>query len=101
VNENNAALYDRMLATEDLLRPVRRRRGLGADTWLAAWEASNPEDPRLERDDDLLSVARYVAMLGGHLEVRAVFEDEEIVLLREPEVDRPEPEKVDRPEPER
>ena len=85
VNESNYRLYERMLATEDLLRPVRRRRGLGADVWLSAWEASNPSDPRLERDDDLLSVARYVAALGGHLEVRAVFEDEEVLLLREPE----------------
>ena len=85
VNENNYALYEQMLATEDRLRPVRTRRGLGADAWLAAWEASNPDDPRLERDDDLLSVARYVATLGGHLEVRAVFDEEEVLLLKVPE----------------
>jgi hypothetical protein len=85
VNPNNAELYSRMLEIEQLLEPLRRLRGLGADAWEEAWEASNQADPRLERDDDLLSVARYVEMLGGRLEVRAVFPDEAIVLLSEPE----------------
>jgi hypothetical protein len=84
VNENNLALYDRMLAIEQKLEPLRRLRGLGADAWEGAWAASNQDDPRLERDDDLLSVARYVQMLGGRLELRAVFGDEEVVLLTEP-----------------
>jgi hypothetical protein len=30
------------------------------------------------------ALMRYVAALGGHLEVRAVFPDETITLLREP-----------------
>ncbi len=85
VNPDNAALYDRMLDAERLLDPVRRRRGLPPDAWQTAWEASNPPDPRLDRDDDLLSIARYVSMLGGRLELRAVFDDdEEVLLLREP-----------------
>jgi hypothetical protein len=84
VNDANYALYERLLAVERLLDHVRRRRGLGANAWDDAWEASNRPDPRIERDDDLLSVARYVAMLGGHLELRAVFDDEEVLLLREP-----------------
>ena len=84
VNPNNAALYDRMLAIEETLEPLRRLRGLGTDAWEQAWAASNQDDPRLERDDDLLSVARYVQMLGGRLEVRAVFPDEAVVLLSEP-----------------
>ena len=85
VNENNYRLYEQMLEVEHVLMPIRRRRGLSAAAWLDAWEASNQSDPRIERDDDLLSVARYVAALGGRLEVRAVFDDEEVVLLREPE----------------
>ena len=84
VNENNAALYDRMLEAERVLEPIRRRRGVPPDAWQTAWEASNPPDPKLDRDDDLLSIARYVSMLGGRLELRAVFEDEEVLLLREP-----------------
>jgi hypothetical protein len=85
VNPNNAALYSRMLEVEQRLTPLRRLRGLGANAWLDAWEASNQDDPRLERDDDLLTIARYVEMLGGRLEVRAVFPDEAVVLLSEPE----------------
>ena len=84
VNENNLALYGRMLAIERTLDPLRRLRGLGANAWEAAWETSNRDDPRVERDDDLLSIARYVQMLGGRLEVRAVFPDEAVVLLTEP-----------------
>ena len=86
VNESNAALYDRMLDCEVILDPARRRRRLAEAAWSAAWEASNQPDPRIERDDDLLSLARYVATLGGRLEVRAVFDDEEVLLLREPEL---------------
>lgn len=90
VNENNAALYDRMLDCEVILDPIRRRRRLAEAAWSAAWEASSQPDPQIERDDDLLSLARYVASLGGHLELRAVFDDEEVLLLREPEApDRP------------
>ena len=84
VNENNSALYDAMLACERILDPVRRRRGVPQDAWSAAWEASNQANPRIERDADLLSIARYVSLLGGHLELRAVFGDEEVLLLREP-----------------
>ena len=84
VNENNAALYDRMLAIEGLLDPIRRRRGASEGAFVEAMEAANQPDPRVERDADLLSIARYVAMLGGHLELRAVFAEETVLLLREP-----------------
>jgi hypothetical protein len=39
-----------------------------------------------DRREDLYlaALARYVAALGGHIEVRAVFEGEEILVRREP-----------------
>ena len=34
--------------------------------------------------DELVSLTKVVEALGGHVEVRAVFDDETITLLREP-----------------
>ena len=64
---------------------MRRRRGL-SDTALGdAIEASESADDGDRHDDVYLdALARYVAALGGHLEVRAVFPDETITLLRQP-----------------
>jgi hypothetical protein len=73
LNEERVALYRRLMDAEGRLEEVRRRRGVSA-TALDAGES----------DDYLSTLARYVAELGGHLEVRAVFPDESITLLREP-----------------
>jgi DNA-binding XRE family transcriptional regulator len=65
---------------------VRRRRGVSQATIAAALEVSQPNVSRIEQEDDvyLSTLARYVAALGGHLEVRAVFPEETITLLRDP-----------------
>ena len=51
---------------------------------------SQPNVSRIEQEEDvyLSTLARYVAALGGHLEVLAVFEDETVTLLREPGEER-------------
>jgi transcriptional regulator with XRE-family HTH domain len=68
------------------LAEVRRRRGVSQATIAAALEVSQPNVSRIEQQDDvyLSTLARYVAALGGHLEVQAVFPEETITLLREP-----------------
>jgi hypothetical protein len=42
---------------------------------------------RIEQEEDvyLSTLARYVAALGGHLEVLAVFPEETVTVLREPD----------------
>jgi hypothetical protein len=52
-----------------------------------ALEVSQPNVSRIEQEDDvyLSTLARYVSALGGHLEVLAVFPEETITLLREPD----------------
>lgn len=74
------------------LAEVRHRRGISQTTIADALEVSQPNISRIEQEDDvyLSTLARYVAALGGHLEVLAVFPEETITVLREPEQPSPE-----------
>lgn len=68
------------------LADVRRRRGISQATMAETLDVSQPNISRIEAEDDvyLSTLARYVAALGGHLEVRAVFAEETVTLLRDP-----------------
>jgi transcriptional regulator with XRE-family HTH domain len=68
------------------LAEARRRRGVSQAAIADALEVSQPNVSRIEQQDDvyLSTLARYIAALGGHLEVLAVFPEETITLLREP-----------------
>lgn len=84
LNEQRVAMYGRLMDAEERLEPVRRRQGV-SDTALGdAIQAS--ESANGDRFDDVYldALTRYVAALGGHLEVQAVFPEETITLLREP-----------------
>ncbi len=85
LNETRVAIYRRLMDAEARLEAVRRRRGVGETALAEALELSESGGPH-ERDEDvyLETLARYVAALGGHLEVQAVFPEETITVLREP-----------------
>jgi hypothetical protein len=85
LNEQRVAMYGRLMEAEERLEPVRQRRGV-SDTALGdAIEASESAHDGDRHDDVYLdALTRYVAALGGHLEIRAVFPEETITLLREP-----------------
>jgi len=87
LNEARVATYKRLMEAELRLAAVRRRRGVSQAAVARALEVSQPNVSRIEQEDDvyLSTLARYIAALGGHLEVRAVFPDETITVLREPE----------------
>jgi transcriptional regulator with XRE-family HTH domain len=87
VNESLVAAYRRLMDAEVRLNDLRRRRGLSQAALAEALEVSQPNVSRIERGDDLYlsTLARYVAALGGRLELRAVFPEETVTLLREPE----------------
>ncbi len=83
LNEKRMAGYGRLMDAEARLDEMRRRRGV-SDTALGdALEESESEGS--QGDVYLTTLARYLAALGGHLEVRAVFPEETITLLREPD----------------
>jgi hypothetical protein len=87
VNEQRAALHARLMRAQELI--ARARYGHGVDDQLVQ-DALDAADNRLseaEQRDDLYvsALAHFVEALGGQLEVRAVF-DEDIVVVR-PEPD--------------
>jgi transcriptional regulator with XRE-family HTH domain len=71
---------------ETRLAELRARRGLSQAAIADALDVSQPNVSRIEQEDDLYlsTLARYVAALGGYLEVRAVFPEETVTLVREP-----------------
>lgn len=86
LNEGSVDTYKRLMEAGVRLAEVRRRRGMSQAKLAEALEVSQPNVSRIEQEDDvyLSTLARYVAALGGQLEVRAIFPDETITLLREP-----------------
>jgi hypothetical protein len=87
VNERRVAAYQRLLEAGEQLSQARHRHG---ESWatiekaLAASELSESEVP-VEPDLYLTTLTRFVAALGGHVEIRAVFADETITVRREPD----------------
>lgn len=82
LNESRVATYARLMEAEQRLAHVSRRRGVSEAAIADTLELKDADE---HQDDVYLStLARYVAALGGHLEVRAVFPDETITLLHEP-----------------
>lgn len=88
LNEERMALYRRVIeadlrAGELRLGELRRRRGVNQTDVADALDVSQPNISRIELQDDvyLSTLARYVAALGGDLEIRAVFADESVPLI--------------------
>jgi len=89
LNERNVAAYKRLMDAEVRLGELRARRGLSQASIAEALDVSQPNVSRIEREHDLYlsTLARYVAALDGHLELRAVFDDETVTLLTLPPPD--------------
>jgi hypothetical protein len=75
--------YRRLMDAETRLDAVRERRGLDPSAIGDALDAIEGDQPAIDIEDDLYLrvVSQYVAELGGRLEVRAVFSDENVLLL--------------------
>jgi transcriptional regulator with XRE-family HTH domain len=85
------ALYQRIVDAElrlgELrLAELRRGRGVSQATVADALDVSQPNISRIEQSDDLRlsTLNRYVAALGGRLEVQAIFDDASFSLLPDP-----------------
>jgi DNA-binding XRE family transcriptional regulator len=87
LNEKRVAAFKRLMEAEMRLSELRSRRGLSQAAIAEALSVSQPNVSRIEQEEDvyLSTLARYVAALGGHLEVQAVFPDETITVLRQPD----------------
>ncbi len=92
LDDRKLDLYRRIVAAEVRLGgldlgELRRRRGVSQAAVADALDVSQPNISRIEQEHDirLSTLGRYVAALGGHLEIHAVFPEETVTLLREPE----------------
>jgi hypothetical protein len=83
VREAYRIAYQQLEAAEISLDAVRAQRGLSSNQ-LDALVARQPQRSFGDVSDELVALTRVVEALGGHVEVRAVFADRTITLLREP-----------------
>lgn len=91
LNEERIAAYGRLTEAERRFSEVRRRRGVSDAMLAEALGVDEGEAWSVDQGDDLylFALARHVAAAGGRLELRAVFGDEEVILLSEPEPPAP------------
>ncbi len=87
VNEVRAALYTQLMEAQEQIAHALYRRGVRDEVVQAALDAADERLTADERREDLYlsALAHYVGVLGGRLEVRAVFGDEGVVVRSEPE----------------
>ena len=90
LKEERVSTYWRLMHAESRLDVVRERRGLPETAIADALDAIEGGGDRIEPEDDLYlrTISQYVAQLGGHVQVLAVFPDETVTLLREPDPNR-------------
>jgi hypothetical protein len=87
LNDRRVASYERLMEAEDLIAIARCRQGESQVSIEEALALSELTDSEVGEEPDLyLTVlARFVAALGGHLQVLAVFPEETIAVRREPD----------------
>ena len=83
VSDAYKAAYRQLRDAEYRLDDLRKQRRL-TDDQLDARSEQIPDGSLRVFSGELVSLAKVVEALGGHVEVRAVFDDETITLLREP-----------------
>ena len=89
--ERIAALADerRLSTVLEGLHRLREARGVSQEDLARAWDTSQPNVSKIERQHDLYfsTIRRYIESLGGEVRLLAVFPDEEVeVLLDQGEV---------------
>lgn len=87
VNEARARIYERLMGAQERIAQARNERGVDHTVIQAALDQSDERLCDDDRREDLYvsALAHYVQALGGRLEVRAVFEDDTILVRCEPD----------------
>ncbi len=84
MNERRVAIYERLMVAQQLIAETRARQGVSDEAIMEALAASDPDTARAGDEDLFLStLARYVAALGGRLELQAVFPEETVIVFGE------------------
>jgi hypothetical protein len=84
LNDARGITLERIMDAEERLDARRERLRLREDVIVEVLDALEPETDEPVEDLYLRTVASYVVALGGHIEVRAIFPDEQVLLLRDP-----------------
>lgn len=86
VNEARSEIYKRLMEAQERIARALYRQGVSSEAVQDALDSSDESLSDAERREDLFlsALAHYVGALGGRLEVRAIFGEEEIVVRREP-----------------
>jgi hypothetical protein len=81
-----AAIYQRLMEAQERIARAQYTQGVSHEAVLAALDTADERLSEDERREDLYlsALAHFVEALGGRLEVRAVFDDEAIIVRREP-----------------
>ncbi len=81
-----AQIYRRLMDAQEQIAHVLYRHDVSHDEVLAALDSMDEKISDEERREDLFlsGLEHYVAALGGRLEVRAVFGDDEILVRSAP-----------------
>lgn len=84
LNEARVETYRRVMEAQSQIGERLMGRGVTEEQIDRALAAAHPDAPADEPEEEvyLSSLARFVAALGGHLEVRAVFPDETVTVMR-------------------
>jgi hypothetical protein len=86
LSRSRVEIYKRLMEAQERIAHVLYRRGISNEVVQEALDAADERLSEDERREDLYlsALAHYVGSLGGRLEVRAVFDEEEIVVRRDP-----------------
>jgi hypothetical protein len=85
LNDARGITYQRIMEAEERLDARRERLGLREEVIVDILDEFERETGEPVENLYLATLAEYVAALGGHIEIRAIFPDEQVRLLREPE----------------
>ena len=86
LSDEHGDAYEQLSYAEYRLDGLRKRRGL-SQRQLDDRADAKPDRSFVHLAGELVALTRVVEVLGGYVEVRAVFDDETITLLREPPVE--------------
>ncbi len=84
LNEARVETYKRVIEAQSQIGDLLLSRGVTNEQIDLALAAAHPDVPAEGPEEEvyLSSLSRFVAALGGHLEVHAVFPEESVTILR-------------------
>jgi hypothetical protein len=87
IPERNTAAVERLMSMERMLYHLYQRRLVSETEILQGAGLDGDEFDQIPDNNDdmyLADIGRFVAAMGGYLELRAVFPDEAVILMSEP-----------------